>query len=133
MNPEWIENAKATKSAEELLELAKANDVELTAEEANTYFAQLNSQIGEISDDELGNVSGGGCGDPPEPPKFQVGDHVLKRREVVCNLQFPYTCRSSYYVVDRIVHYDSHGYQYIVHCPVCHASVGLWESEVVKL
>ena len=33
---------------------------------------------GELSDEELDNVSGGGCGDPETPgePKFNVGDQV---------------------------------------------------------
>lgn len=59
--PEMIEKAKAAKSAEELLALAKESNVEITAEEANTYFAQLNPKSGELSDDELDNVAGGGC------------------------------------------------------------------------
>ena len=37
-----IEKAKAAKSAEELLSLAKESGVEMTADEAATYFAQLN-------------------------------------------------------------------------------------------
>ena len=61
--PEMIEKAKAAKSAEELLELAKANNVEMTADEAATYFAQLNPKSGELSDDDLDNVAGGGCHD----------------------------------------------------------------------
>ena len=59
LTPEMIEKAKAAKSAEELLELAKAGGVELTADEAATYFAQLNPQSGELSDDDLDNVAGG--------------------------------------------------------------------------
>ena len=59
--PEMIEKAKAAKSAEELLELAKANGVEMTADEAATYFAQLNPKSGELDDDELDAVSGGAC------------------------------------------------------------------------
>ena len=62
-NTEMIEKAKAAKSAEELLELAKANNVELTADEAATYFAQLNPKSGELGDDELDAVAGGACGD----------------------------------------------------------------------
>jgi hypothetical protein len=57
--PELIAKAKATKSAQELFELAKANNVELTEDEAKTYFAQLNANDA-ISDDELGAVAGGG-------------------------------------------------------------------------
>ena len=63
LTPEMIEKAKAAKSAEELLEIAKANGVELTADEAATYFAQLNPKSGELDDDDLDNVAGGkgGC------------------------------------------------------------------------
>ena len=39
--------------------MAKENGIELTAEEAKTYFAKLNSKTGEVSDDELDNVAGG--------------------------------------------------------------------------
>ena len=59
---EMIEKAKAAKSAEELLELAKASNVELTADEAKTYFAQLGPKSGELDDDDLDNVAGGACG-----------------------------------------------------------------------
>ena len=59
--PEMIEKAKAAKSAEELLEVAKAGGVEMTADEAATYFAQLNPQSGELDDDALDGVAGGGC------------------------------------------------------------------------
>ena len=59
LTPELIKKAKAAKSAEELLALAKANNVELTEEEAKTYFAQLNANDS-ISDDELDAVAGGG-------------------------------------------------------------------------
>ena len=61
LTPEMIEKAKAAKTAEELFALAKENNVEMTEEEAKTYFAQLNPASGELSDDELDNVAGGGC------------------------------------------------------------------------
>ena len=38
LNPEMIEKAKAAKSAAEFLEIAKANNVEMTDDEAATYF-----------------------------------------------------------------------------------------------
>ena len=60
-NAEMIEKAKAAASVEELLEIAKANAVELTPAEAATYFAQLNPVTGELSDDDLDAVSGGAC------------------------------------------------------------------------
>lgn len=63
LTPELIAKAKAAKSAEELLELAKANNVEITEDMAKTFFEQLNTS-GALSDDELEAVSGGGniCG-----------------------------------------------------------------------
>ena len=46
---ELFEKAKEAKSAEELLSLAKENGMELT------------DKSGELSDEELDNVAGGGC------------------------------------------------------------------------
>ena len=59
-NEELMAKAREVKSAEELLALAKENDVELTEEQANAYFEQMN-KTGELADDELGSVAGGGC------------------------------------------------------------------------
>ena len=61
LKPEMIEKAKVAKTAEELLEIAKANNVEMTADEALTYFAQLNPKSGELDDDDLDSVAGGAC------------------------------------------------------------------------
>ena len=61
LNHELLAKAKAAKSPEELLALAKENNVELTDEEAKAYFDQLHPQTGELSDDELDNVAGGAC------------------------------------------------------------------------
>ena len=60
ITPELIEKAKTAQSAEALLALAKENGVELTEEEAKTYFAQIN-RAGAVSDDELDAIVGGGC------------------------------------------------------------------------
>ena len=57
---EMILKAKQAKSAEELLALAKENGIEITEKEAVAYFEQLNRN-GELADDELDNVAGGGC------------------------------------------------------------------------
>ena len=76
---ELLEKAKAAESAEELLELAKAEGIEMSAEEAEKYFADLH-QSGELSDEELDNVAGGGCGGRFTPsPDGNVGSE----REVV--------------------------------------------------
>lgn len=60
LTPELMEKARQAKSAEELLVLAKENAIELTEDDAKDYFERLNKS-GEVSDEELGNVSGG-CG-----------------------------------------------------------------------
>jgi len=73
LTPELIRKAKAAKSAEELLELAKANDVELAEEEARIYFEQLNA-VGKVSDDELDSVAGGdGLSCPSEEESSSSG------------------------------------------------------------
>ena len=59
LTKEMIEKSKAAKSAEELLELAKAEGIELTAEQAAKAFTELNKS-GELSDEELENAAGGG-------------------------------------------------------------------------
>ena len=57
ISKELFEKAKQAKTAEELLEMAKAENIELSAEEAAKAFAELN-KAGELSDEELDNVSG---------------------------------------------------------------------------
>ena len=56
---EMIEKAKAAKTVEELLEIAKAEGVEMTEAEAKTYFAQLEVKGVAIDDDDLDSVAGG--------------------------------------------------------------------------
>ena len=58
LTPEFIEKANAAKSAEELFELAKANNVEMTEDEAKIYFEQM-SENATVSDEELDSVAGG--------------------------------------------------------------------------
>ena len=71
---ELLEKAKQAKTAEELLAMAKEENIELSAEEAEKAFARLNAS-GELSDEELDNVAGGGlCS--PDPFRYEVGDYV---------------------------------------------------------
>lgn len=74
ITPELIAKAKESKSAEELLAFAKENGVELTEEEAKTYFEQL-CVSGPVSDDELDAVAGG----------FQCIIQWLRNRSVNAN------------------------------------------------
>ena len=72
ISKELVEKAKTAKTAEELLAMAKAENIELTEEQAAKAFAELN-KTGELSDEELDNVAGGGGG---RPPKFSRNDRV---------------------------------------------------------
>ena len=57
LTQEIMEKSRAAKSADELLEIAKANGVELTADEAKTYFEQISSC--QLDEDLLEGVAGG--------------------------------------------------------------------------
>ena len=105
-NAEMIEKAKTAKSAEELLELAKASNVEMTADEAATYFAQLNPKSGELDDDDLDAVAGGACADSNDNdnPAVGVGDTVQITSGETCsscgnNIGIvSKKCRGGYYI-----------------------------------
>ena len=72
ISKELLEKARTANSAEELLAMAKAENLNLTEEEASKAFAEFN-KTGELSDEELDNVSGGCKG---RTPKFSVNDRV---------------------------------------------------------
>ena len=83
ISKELLEKAKQAKTAEELLEMAKAEKIELTEEEAAKVFAELH-KMGELSDEELDNVSGG-CAGPyqsGDTPLFNSGDRVKYRKKI---------------------------------------------------
>ena len=61
LNNEIRAKAKAAKTPEELIEIARENDVEMTEESAKAYFDLLHPKTGEMSDDELDNVASGAC------------------------------------------------------------------------
>ena len=99
LTPEMIEKARTAKSAEELLELAKANNVEMTADEAKTYFAQLGPKSGELNDDDLDAAAGGGCNDDERQRENE--DKVI--HTIVCpkcgalgNWSVYHTCQGGY-------------------------------------
>ena len=75
-NAEMIAKAKSVNSAEELIALAKENGIDMTEDEAKTYFAQLNPKSGELDDDDLDSVAGGACGDSNNGPDVNRGDMV---------------------------------------------------------
>ena len=57
MANEIFEKLKAAKSADELVEIAKANGAEITAENAQKLFSQISG--GELSDEDLEKIAGG--------------------------------------------------------------------------
>ncbi len=54
---EMLEKAMQCETAEELMELAKSNDIDLTKEEAEAYLDELSMY--ELDDGELKQVAGG--------------------------------------------------------------------------
>lgn len=120
---ELMEKAKSAKNAEELTELAKAEGIELTAEDAEKAFAELHKS-GELADEELDNVAGGGCGGgDPTPVEeadseekvvyyYKVGQEVevfdvfgsTKRATVV--KQYPYQTNNGRYCPAYVVKFS---------------------------
>ncbi|MDE5753181.1 MAG: Nif11-like leader peptide family RiPP precursor [Oscillospiraceae bacterium] len=94
LTPELIEKARQAKSPEELLALAKENGMTLTQDEAREYFSELHGQspkTGELSDDELDNVSGGGC--YTDDGQLVVTPVYGCKRFVTCeNIEMPHQC-----------------------------------------
>ena len=104
ISKELIEKAKTAKSAEELLAMAKAENIELTEEQAAKAFAELN-KAGELSDEELENAAGGGCGDSNksgDTPKYSVGQRG-------CTCVGP---NKVYYVIEEVLPKVDGTYQY---------------------
>ena len=55
---ELFKKLKAAKSAQELIELAKAEGAEIAPDKAEELFAKLNAE-GELSDEDLEEIAGG--------------------------------------------------------------------------
>ena len=122
LSNELIEKAQAAKSAEELLQMAKEENIDMTAEEAANAFAELH-KTGELSDDELDNVAGG-CEDEIPEPKYSVGDMVVSSRGFPCH-----TCNCYRDFQITGVHRSPDGkHTYSIACPECGEK--WWNSNV---
>ena len=108
---EQITKAKAAKSAEELIALAKENGIALTEEEAAKYYAELNKE-GELADDELDNVVGG-CG-----------------AKVVLFAQYEVNCPfcDKYFHLDYTRYSDGSHELNVDSCPGCGADIDFWST-----
>ena len=122
---ELLEKAKAAKTAEELLELAKAENIELTAEQAAKAFAELNKS-GELSDEELDNVAGGGCGGrfTPSPDGKAESErevvflyHVGQEVEIYTNYSGMSTRTKRHIVLERTVSSDKNIWKELFNYP----------------
>lgn len=60
-NADIYEQAMRAKNEVELYSLASKYNIPLTMEQARDYFQRINQKSGELADDELDNVAGGGC------------------------------------------------------------------------
>ena len=88
---EIIEKAKAAKSVDELIALAKTEGVELAEEKATTLFENLHAKDTELSDEELSNVAAGSpCGGIEEKlcPKCQRMNHAAATVCKYCGCPF---------------------------------------------
>ena len=86
LTPEIIEKAKAAASADELIAIAKENGLEITSEEAKTFFEQLNAN-GAVADEELDLVAGG-CGGEDTYEEGEMVDFKTPCPDCKCILAF---------------------------------------------
>jgi bacteriocin-like protein len=61
MDKKQLEQAKKANSVEELSRMAKENGITLSDSAADELYRQLHASESALSDEELANVTGGGC------------------------------------------------------------------------
>lgn len=129
-------------SAAELMRLAADEGITLPAELAQELFDRYHPRVGHLTDEELENVCGGGCGGLAwlDPPRFHTGDHVMENGQTLCGTQrgdyrgaqyVMTTCSSARWVVQS-VSLNSSGTDYLctVQCPQCGMSTCLTEGQL---
>ncbi len=79
---EIIEKAKGAKTAHELLDLAKAEGIDMTEDEARKYFEQIN--LPDLDDELLDMVSGGAILSEPLMKHDLDADKDEKRQKSHC-------------------------------------------------
>ncbi len=68
-----LKKVKNAKSVDELIAFASKEGITLSQKDADKYFNSL-IRKGEMSDDELDCVSGGGCGEKTKCPACGIGE-----------------------------------------------------------
>ena len=97
ISQELLKRAKEAKSPEELQALAAENGIQVTMEQAEKRYAQLQQSSKELADEELDNVAGGGCsfGGCPycgNKDNVRVGYYSIEYDEYRCK-----KCGETYY------------------------------------
>ncbi len=108
MNEELMKRVRDASSADELLIEAEKCGIRLGREKAEEYFASFHKS-GELDEDELGAVSGGGCGDYQKCPACNGAEPLWMFRggrleEIVCpscGAKLDYDTSSGIYSVIR--------------------------------
>lgn len=123
MNEAMMIKAKEAKTAAELMELAKAENIELTEEKAQELFTRLHAE-GELSDNELDNVAGGGCSESTAL-KYKEGDIVA-----LVSKRCP-DCNGSVFRITYVVKDATRTSDYWLECIHCKlTSEVAWESDI---
>ena len=79
---EMIQKVKGAKSAKELFELAKAEGIDITEDEARKYFEQIN--LPDLDDELIDMVSGGAIVSEPIMKYNLEADKDEKRKKSHC-------------------------------------------------
>lgn len=124
MNEAMMVKAKEAKSVTELMELAKSENIELTEEKAQEFFTRLHAE-GELGDDELDDVSGGGCAEAA--PKYKTGDIVVLAGNRRCTYSGPSVCSGSLFKVLRDLEF---GRGYEIACTTCYTMQIVTDSDI---
>lgn len=120
---ELMRKAREAASTEELMELAKAENIELTEEKAQELFTRLHAEGG-LSDNELDNVAGGGCSESTAL-KYNVGDIVA-----LVSKRCP-DCNGSVFRITYVVKDATRTSDYWLECVHCGLSATVaWESDI---
>ena len=144
VSKELLKKAKTAKSAEELLEMAKAENIELTEEEAAKAFEELNKN-GELSDEELDNVAGG-CGKSPRDGnlfgseakvtyKYSIGDIVnakLGMGTVTCKIVAQGTDSGVFTRARNRTYYATYQVEVIDNWICCNGTIWINEVDIVE-
>lgn len=132
---DFMDKVRKAESADDIISLAGENGVDLGREQAEYYFDYFNKMKGELDDDELLSVSGGGCGSSSsslsKSTDFRLGQTVTLRNNghtfgttaSSTKCSNPACGGSVFYVLKKIPGTD----YYLIECSKCK-----WTYNVLK-